>query len=142
MPIKKCNDSLKKCFFPIEKILMYVENFNQIYYGKNISDIKFIDDAFNDHKVKGTPYWFIALLQEINEDCLSYIIRLLNNRFRAENSVYNLCSLAVGIKRYKLQIEEIDEGTMDPTQRFILQEFRQFELSLKQTVADLLVSPS
>jgi hypothetical protein len=142
MPIKKCNDSLKKCFFPIDKILIYVENFNKIYYEKSISDVKFIDEAFNDHKVKVTPYWFVALLQEINEDCLSYNIRLLNNRFKEENSVYNLCSLVVAIKRYREHISEIDEATMDPNQRFVLQEFRQFELSFKQIVADLLVRKS
>lgn len=106
-----------------------------------MNQISYIDEAMDEHKIKSTPYWYIALLQTINTDCLSYVIRVLDKHYRETLSLASLCSLVVAIRRYVKAIEYIDPHTLVPTERNMLAEYREFLLSLKQIVANVQVSP-
>ena len=135
----KFDRSIKSLFFPLDSLYSIVETINMELFGDYTSNINFIEDALHSDKIKNTPYWFIGLLQVIYVDSLSNVIKFLNKKCVETNKVITVYELVIAIKRFSLIVNELEEGTFNPDERNIINEYKGYELTMNQIIKRLRV---
>ena len=136
---KRTDKTFSSVFFPIDSLLKIVERINADLFGHCESNCSYIDEALNDERIKGTPYWFVGLLQKIFINNLSRVISLLYARFNEEKKLSSLYELIIAIKRYSMIVSEIEQGTLNPEERSIINDYKGFELTINQIIKKIKV---
>ena len=83
----------------MKEIIQFINDGNEAFFKEKLNDTKFIDDALYSgfSKIKKTPYWYIALLIEINNDSMGYVVKLLHNEYLESNSIMSAINLLIGM---------------------------------------------
>lgn len=125
-------DSLRTAFFPANDILEFVLNANDMYYGSEADSCHYIDKVIKSKSkddIINTPYWFVGLLFEVNQETPSFIIDVLFENYTKANTISSMINLIVGIRLYINRIMDAQQAQLRYYENDILTDYNPLKIN-------------